>query len=313
VCAAALPGWPPTLRCASCGRTIPTDDGILLFTDEPDLNLDGARAYIGYESVADGYAFRRHPPGLQERMSLAYGAAIAAIVGPHSILLDVGCGPAGYDVEAAKRGLRVVAGDISLNMLKILSARLHEAPAASLIPCRLNAYALPLLGQSVDAAAALELLHFVGGPEHVLGEVKRVLKPGSRFITNGPSDHEAPDDDLNAKVNLYYREALIQRGVQLSRPPGWTSAQIRDNLPKFFPNCRTVETESLVFRFCATPQWFLSRLASRYTMFQIGIDQAAHEEALREVRRRMVEQYGPNFEQIEQQYCFTERLVVCTE
>jgi len=220
-------------------------------------------------------------------------------------------------VEIAKRGHRVLAGDISLKMLKILSGKLEQAPERSIIPCRLNAYSLPLLDRSVDAAMAMQLLPFVGDPPLVLGEIKRVLKPGGMFITHGPGETQSPKDDvvgeINGKLRRYCDEALKRRGVNMLKPPGWTNRQIWENLPKLFRTYSLVERDDLVFRFAETPRWFLQRLGSRYTLFQMGFDQGIHNEVMREVRERVAAEYGRDFEELEQEYCETHPLSVCRD
>lgn len=316
ICKTCLEGWPPSLKCPSCGHTIQkTDEGILVFTDDPNLKLDGERQHIGYDTIANSYAQCLYPPELDKQMNVGYGKAIAELVGPGRIVLDIGCGPGKYDVEVAKRGCRLIAGDISLNMLKILSPNLRNTPAGSIIPCRLNAYSLPLLDQSVDAVMAMSFLCFVGDPPQVIGEIKRVLKPGGTFITNGRSDISPSDDIVSeiSKARQYYSELLKEKGGKELKILGWswTCRQIWENLPKFFRECQVVESDDLIFRYTSTPGWFLKRLGSRYTAFQIEVDQVIHEEVMREIRDRLISEYGRNFEDIEQEYCRTDRLIVC--
>jgi hypothetical protein len=116
--------------------------------------------------------------------------------------------------------------------------------------------------------------------------------------------------EINAKMRRYYSEVLKKKGVKGLKPPGWSSRKIREYLPKFFCNRSVVENKDLVFRFSKTPGWFLQRLASRYTLFQMGFDQEIHDEVMREVYHRVVSEYGEGFEGIEQEYGETHRLEV---
>jgi len=61
ICKTGLRGWPPSLKCSSCehrkpkasvseANIIQTDESILIFTDEPNLNLKGDKRYVGYDS-----------------------------------------------------------------------------------------------------------------------------------------------------------------------------------------------------------------------------------------------------------------------
>ena len=312
-CGAVLKGWPPSSICGACGRKIPRKGGVLIFTDEPDLKLEGEGSYIGYDQVADSYAQHLYPEELDRQIWAGYGKAIAKLVGPGRVVLDLGCGPGKCALEIAKRGCRVIAGDISLNMLTILSSTLDQAPENSLVLCRLNAYDLPFLDGSLDAVVARYLLLAVGNPERVVMEVKRVLKPGGMLITEGPTERSPTDDivsEVEMKARRYYDEALRRRGVDELKAPGWTERQMRENLPKFFRSFKLVESDDLVFRFTETPGWFLRRLGSRYSLFQVGLDQGLHEEAMDEVRRRLEEEYGKGFEEMGQEYREVHRLGV---
>jgi ubiquinone/menaquinone biosynthesis C-methylase UbiE len=313
ICKTGLRGWPPSLKCSSCEHTIQTDESILFFTDEPNLNLKGNKRYVGYDPVANSYAQYGHPEELDRQISIGYGKVIAELVGPGRTILNLGCGPGKYDVEIAKRGCRLIAGDISLNMLKILSSKLQDAPAQYIIPCRLNAYNLPLLDQSVDAVVALLLLGFVGDAPQVVSEIRRVLKPAGIFITEGPIDRSPTNDivnEINGKIRRYYSEVLKEKGANELKSLGWTHRQMWENLPKLFRSHRFVESEDLVFRFIETPGWFLRRLSSRYTSFQIELDQEVHDETMKEVRNRLISEYGKDFENLKREYCETHRLSV---
>ena len=305
------------MQCSTCGHTIQrTGEGILLFTDDPNLSLDGDRQHIGYDTIANSYAQYLNPEEVDKHISIGYGKTIAKLVGTRRILLDAGCGPGKYDVEIARRGCRVIAGDISLNMLKLLSSRLQNTPVQSVIPCRFNAYSLPLLNQSIDAVMATSLLHFVGEPPQVIGEIRRVLRPGGIFITNGPSDKSPSDDivsEITHKSRQYYSELLKKKGGKELKVFGWswTSRQIRENLPKFFQECKVIESSDLIFRYTSTPKWFLGRLGSRFTAFQIEVDQVIHEQVMTEIRDRLTSEYGESFEEIEQKYCQADRLIIC--
>ena len=316
ICGTGLEGWPPATKCPSCSHTIPTSKEILIFTDEPNLNLEGEKRYVGYDSVAKAYARYNYSEELNEQLNIAYGKAIAELVGPKGVILDLGCGPGKYALEISQRNCRVIAGDISLNMLQILSSKLREIPRRAIIPCRLNAYRLPLLDQSINAVTAIHLLHFVGDAPQVIREIRRVLKPEGVFLTNSLI-RKSPTDDLVTeiitKIRRYYTEILEKKGGKELKRLGWTSRQIRENLPKFFRRHAVVERDDLVFRFTETPRWFLQRLGSRYTAFQVGLDREIHSRTMREVHNRLASEYGSDFEGIEQAYCETHRLSVYSD
>jgi SAM-dependent methyltransferase len=100
------------------------------------MQAEGEYTYLGYDAIAQGYADLCEPPQLHAQLYAAYAAAITAHVPARGLLLDLGCGPGFYARALAKHGLRVIAGDISQQMLA-LSA--HPPLPAAILPCRLNA------------------------------------------------------------------------------------------------------------------------------------------------------------------------------
>ena len=316
-CRGGLTGWPPSRNCLSCGKVVPVTEGVFVFTDDPDLNLKGERPYVGYDFIAGSYAEYQYAPDLEKKIHVGYGKAMAELLEAGKLILDVGAGPGKSDIEIAKNGYRVIAGDISFNMLRILSARLDKRQAEWVIPCRLNAYELPLTNRSVDAVMAIQFLHFVGDPASVVGEIKRVLRPGGLFIVNGSVETSPKDDlvsEIRGKARAYYGQVLMRIGArELRLSGGWPTREIRGNLSSSFRNFRNVRSEHLTFRYVKNAGWFLARLGSRYTAFQLGFDQKAHGEAMQEVRQRLTLEYGEGFEEIEQEYCSVHQLNIYSE
>lgn len=283
------------------------DDGVLLFTDDPNLHLDGpGNKYIGYDTIAFHYDQTRHR---EKHIDVGLGKAIADVVGSGKILLDVGAGTGALDVEIAKAGCKIIAGDISLNMLKMLNSKLQHAPAQAIIPCRLNAYSLPLVTRSVDAAMAMAFFHLVENPTLIVREIQRVLKPDGGFITTF-ADFEGPSDDINEKIVRYYYDLIQEKGVTLTPRPGWSFEQIEANLLNLFHDYNVVESDDLIFRFTATPSWELGKIGNRANSDQVELDEERHNEIMGEIRRRLVSEYGEHFEEIEQEYCLKFRLGV---
>lgn len=112
----------------------------------------------------------------------------AASVGAGKRLLDVATGPGYLAAAAAARGARVVAIDISPDMLA-LAGRLH--PGLDFRPG--DAECLPFPDASFDAVVAGFLLHHVGRPGRALEEGARVLRPGGRIaVTTWDVPEQAP-------------------------------------------------------------------------------------------------------------------------
>jgi len=305
-CRHDLPGWPPPQACHVCGHPIPREGDIIILTDDAVVNADGERQYVGYEDVAEGYTHHADPPELDRQFHAGWGTVIREIVGSDARVLDLACGPGKLSRELARRGCRVIAGDISLAMLRFVASRLPEVPPQSLLPCRINAYDLPIADGAVDAVVAFSFLFVVGSPERVVAEVKRVLRSGGALIVNEPGDVVPSDDrvtEIIGRARRAYSEALSRRGIAEPQVPGWVIGRSKKELPRLFPRYEQLDHASLVFRYTETPGHFLRRLASRFTAFQVGLDPQVHAQAIAEVQAQLLEEYGPGFEEIEQEYC----------
>ena len=137
-------------------------------------------------------------------------------------LLEVGCGM-GYDsLEFLKRGVRVMATDLTENAVRI--AALHfelegVRPEAVQIENALN---LSFPDECFDAVWANGVLHATSDTQRAIDEVRRVLKPGGRAIIShfyrrpswmwvvhrlGREPIEAHAED--PPVNEFYTEAQI--------------------------------------------------------------------------------------------------------
>jgi ubiquinone/menaquinone biosynthesis C-methylase UbiE len=97
-------------------------------------------------------------------------------------LLEIGCGM-GYDsLEFLRRGVKVIATDLTPNAVEI--ARRHfevEGVHAEEIRTA-NALDLPFADNTFDAVWSNGVLHATGDTERAIQEARRVLKPGGRAI-----------------------------------------------------------------------------------------------------------------------------------
>jgi ubiquinone/menaquinone biosynthesis C-methylase UbiE len=114
----------------------------------------------------------------------------AAGLRPDDHALDVGCGP-GIAVELATRTVtigRVTGIDPSEAMLDEARRRTHDAPNVVLEQAAVES--IPLDDSSVDVAWALNSLHHWHERAAGLAEVRRVLRPGGRFVVVEQVPHE---------------------------------------------------------------------------------------------------------------------------
>jgi SAM-dependent methyltransferase len=90
-------------------------------------------------------------------------------------ILDLGCGDGQLTQRIASTGARVVGVDLSPEMLAAARSRGIDAHEGS-------AELLPFADYSFDAVFSNAVLHWVRGQDAMMAEVRRVLKPGGRFV-----------------------------------------------------------------------------------------------------------------------------------
>ncbi len=113
---------------------------------------------------------------------------LSAILAPDLVVADLGCGTGRLSEHLAPFAARVFAVDSSAAMADAAQARLdrwdnvelHRAPLQS----------LPIDDQQVDLALMVLVLHYVDAPQCVLTEVRRILKPGGRFVIVDMQPHQ---------------------------------------------------------------------------------------------------------------------------
>lgn len=109
--------------------------------------------------------------------------ALAALgLAPGDSLLDVGCGTGGATIEAARsqRAGRACGVDLSPGMIQ---HAIHQARGLGNVEFRVaDAEELPYPAASFDGALCAHSLHHYSDPVRALREIRRVLKPGGRFV-----------------------------------------------------------------------------------------------------------------------------------
>lgn len=105
-------------------------------------------------------------------------------------VLDVACGAGGVAREAAARGARVVALDVSRAML-----RTARRGGGDLVWLRAEAHFLPFRSAAFARASCPHGLMFFKRPANALTEIRRVVAPGGRIVATvwgdpGQNPHE---------------------------------------------------------------------------------------------------------------------------
>ncbi len=107
----------------------------------------------------------------------------AARLEPGQRVLDLACGPGIYarPLAAAVFPGTVVGLDLSVPMLRIAAEKVWEENVSNLLLVHADAMELPFEADHFDVVNCCGALHLFPDPDHVLGDVARVLEPGGRF------------------------------------------------------------------------------------------------------------------------------------
>ena len=111
------------------------------------------------------------------RLFVAYGR-----IAPGERVLELGCGTGEFTRRVVAAGARLVALDLSAELLAI--ARSKGGVGAHFV--RGNAEALPFPDGAFDVVYGCSVLHHLD-VESALGEVRRVLRPGGRLVFSEPN------------------------------------------------------------------------------------------------------------------------------
>lgn len=155
-----------------------------------------------------------------------YMSVLDAVKG--KVVLDVASG-AGYGTNLIASKAKFVTGvDYSKDAIEY-SQNLYKSKNLEFI-CG-DAQNLPIKDKSVDVVISLETIEHLKEPEQFVKEVKRVLKPGGKFIVSTPNDdeyiegnefhlHEFHLDELKMLIkkhfksaNYYYQGSFFSAGV----------------------------------------------------------------------------------------------------
>ncbi len=153
---------------------------------------DEVRAMFG--RIADGYTALKERNDRESHERLLHAAAPR----PGETCLDMGAGPGFVSAMVAARGAFTLASDLTPRFLAKAAERARTVPHGRLVCVAADAEALPLPDASIDLVISHKALHHFGDAPHVLGEARRVLRPGGRIAT---SDTLSADDITRATAH----------------------------------------------------------------------------------------------------------------
>ncbi|MEV0701938.1 methyltransferase domain-containing protein [Saccharopolyspora sp. NPDC050389] len=156
-----------------------TEDEVAQFYDGLEKFLSswlGESIHYGYWTGGAGGSFTE----AQDRLTHLLGDRLA--LRPEQRLLDVGCGTGRPATLLAQSSGCAVTG-ITISQRQVETARERTAGFAGKVGFELvNAMEMPYADGEFDAAMALESLLHMPDLKRALAEVRRVLRPGGRFV-----------------------------------------------------------------------------------------------------------------------------------
>ncbi len=142
-------------------------------------------------------------------------------VGSGASVLDLGCGTGEFPLHAAGKiraeGWRVVCVDLVPEALQRARARARaagllgaSAPSFAAVDAELRS-GLPFVSDSFDAVIASLVISYVADPDALLGEARRLLRPGGRLVLSSPKR----DADLSSLYRQMMEEMSSERAAGL--------------------------------------------------------------------------------------------------
>jgi ubiquinone/menaquinone biosynthesis C-methylase UbiE len=101
---------------------------------------------------------------------------------PSDIVMDFGCGPGFFTIELAKKAKRVVAVDLSPEMLKKAQDKATKARVKNIEFLQSNGTKIQLDANSVDLIFLVTVFHEIGDTQSVLAEFLRILKHSGTLV-----------------------------------------------------------------------------------------------------------------------------------
>jgi ubiquinone/menaquinone biosynthesis C-methylase UbiE len=103
-------------------------------------------------------------------------------INPSDVVMDFGCGPGFYTIELAKKAEKVIAVDLSPEMLKKAQDKAVKAGVKNIEFLQSDGKNIKVNDGSVDLILLVTVYHEVGESQTVLVEFRRILKPAGKLV-----------------------------------------------------------------------------------------------------------------------------------
>jgi len=147
-------------------------------------------------------------------------------------VLEYGCGAGVYTVALAARGAKVIAFDISPELLALTKKRVKANEADGVQLLLGTAHSLPFPDESIDVIFGMAILHHLD-LDVASGELWRVLSKGGRAIFKEPL--------RNSKLYAWLRQFLPKRANVSPYEGPFTDQQIKDFAQRYTYRSRTFQ------------------------------------------------------------------------
>ncbi|MDK2857486.1 MAG: hypothetical protein PWQ29_1144 [Verrucomicrobiota bacterium] len=139
-----------------------------------------------FDGIAGRYGSLTQPGGGWQALAAALAAGFSG-----KTVADIGCGEGDLTLLLARFAKRVVAVDLSTQMLRVVQERSAEAGLTRRVTVETgDLEKLPLVDSSMDAVFVSQVLHHTAQPGKALAEAARILNPGGRLILLDLAQHD---------------------------------------------------------------------------------------------------------------------------
>lgn len=135
--------------------------------------------------------------------------------------LEIGCGTGGFSRLLAGRAEKVLALDLSPQMIRLARERSRLHPNVEFVAADVMTYRLP--DERFDCVTTLTTLHHLPA-EAVLGKIRKALRPGGVFVCLDLYRRSNPGELLLDAVA--YPADLLLRLIKTGRP--WPPKEVRE-------------------------------------------------------------------------------------
>ena len=149
-------------------------------------------------------------------------AAAYALLPADAVVADLGCGTGRLMADLAPFVAKVVGVDASREMLRAARRRLADVADVDLRQGELTA--LPIDDGSCDAAFCVLALSYAEDVAGVLGEMRRVLRPGGRAVVVDVLAHDR--DDFRRRMGQRHRGFSPEHMAELLTTAGFAGVRV---------------------------------------------------------------------------------------